>query len=382
APAQQFMEPPLESPSELAADPFVDLPIEASLDPFLDPHTQLPVEQATEPRLESSDKLPAALLVELPLEVPVDLSSELLVELPVELPIDLSAELLVELPVDPFFELHEPVHDAGAEELAQPATPYAEPADPQAFEPSAPEHFEPAPAHDAEPSESHHFEPPEPPGGKREPSFAALLTNHDEHILAIAAPAYELPETAAPTRAAEVKADDIDEPGFVKQVRRRERSGKAMRIAMGLGSVALLITLLGQGVSTFRNQLAARLPQIKPALVSACAMLDCRVELPAQIEAIAIEQGELQSLSESSFSYASVLHNQSGTAQAWPDIELILNDAADKPVLRRVITPREYLPPTTDVAKGFATHSEQAVKLYFELAQLKASGYHIAVFYP
>jgi hypothetical protein len=33
-------------------------------------------------------------------------------------------------------------------------------------------------------------------------------------------------------------------------------------------------------------------------------------------------------------------------------------------------------------ARGFGPRSEQAVKLSFELNQVKASGYHIAIFYP
>lgn len=177
-------------------------------------------------------------------------------------------------------------------------------------------------------------------------------------------------------------APQPDEPAFVKQSRRRQRIGKLLRIVMAAGSVALLAALLAQGVTTFRNQLAAQVPQLKPALVSICGVLGCRVELPAQLDMVSIEQGELQTLSERTFSYATMLHNQSGSAQAWPSIELVLNDAADKAVLRRVIAPREYLPPTVDLGKGFAPRSEQAVKLYFELAQLKASGYHIAVFYP
>ena len=57
-------------------------------------------------------------------------------------------------------------------------------------------------------------------------------------------------------------------------------------------------------------------------------------------------------------------------------------DSADKPVLRRVFAPRDYLPPGADFTSGFLPRSEQPVKLYFELSRVKASGYHIAVFYP
>lgn len=192
---------------------------------------------------------------------------------------------------------------------------------------------------------------------------------HDAESAASAA----LPDTSAPA---------IEEPGFVKQGRRRERIGKAMRILMGFGSVLLLIALPIQIVSTFRNQLAAQLPQLKPTLEAACAVIGCVVELPAQIDMLTIEQGELQAIAENTFSYATVLHNQGTTAQAWPSIELILNDAKDKPVLRRVIAPADYLPAPAELKKGFAPRSELAIKLYFELNQLKASGYHIAVFYP
>ncbi|MGK5007948.1 DUF3426 domain-containing protein [Janthinobacterium sp. MDB2-8] len=173
-----------------------------------------------------------------------------------------------------------------------------------------------------------------------------------------------------------------DEPAFVTQGRRREQNGKALRVAMAIGSAALLLLLLLQVMTTFRNPLAAQFPQWKPTLVALCKLSGCQVDLPAQIEALAIEQGELQTLKEQTFSYVSLLRNQSRSVQAWPSIELILNDANDKPLLRRVIAPRDYLPANIDVSKGFAPRSEQTIKLYFALDQLTASGYHIAIFYP
>jgi predicted Zn finger-like uncharacterized protein len=176
--------------------------------------------------------------------------------------------------------------------------------------------------------------------------------------------------------------DEQEEPGFVKRDRRRQRLDKLATIAMSVGSVLLVGALVGQAGTTFRNQLAANVPQLKPALQALCTVLGCKVELPAQIDYVTIEQGELQTLSENTFSFTTLLRNQATTAQAWPDIELILDDASDKAVLRRVFTPRDYLGLEAELGKGFAPHSEQSVKLYFELRQLKASGYHIAVFYP
>jgi len=67
--------------------------------------------------------------------------------------------------------------------------------------------------------------------------------------------------------------------------------------------------------------------------------------------------------------------------QAWPSLELTLHDANDKPLVRRVFSPRDYLSAGT-AAGGFAGRTEQPVKLSFQLADLKPSGYHIAIFYP
>jgi predicted Zn finger-like uncharacterized protein len=173
-----------------------------------------------------------------------------------------------------------------------------------------------------------------------------------------------------------------EEPGFVKRDRQRQKYGKAATIFMSLGSVLLVAALLAQAVTTFRNSIAATVPALKPALTAACQTLGCKIELPTHIDDLTIEQGELQTLSDTAFSFTTLLRNQSATAQAWPSIELVLDDDKDKPVLRRVFTPRDYLHADVALEHGFAPHTEQAVKLYFELHDLKASGYHIAVFYP
>jgi predicted Zn finger-like uncharacterized protein len=215
-------------------------------------------------------------------------------------------------------------------------------------------------------------------------SSAGLAEAQAARVHTLSAPAIEdaAVEDAAADHADAGAGDGADEPGFVKRDRRRQKFGKAATIAMSLGSVLLVAALIGQGLTTFRNQIAAALPPLKPGLLAACNALGCKIELPAQIDDLTIEQGELQTLSETTFSFTTLLRNQSATAQAWPHIELVLDDASDKAVLRRVFTPRDYLGADVALDKGFAPHTEQSVKLYFELNQLKASGYHIAVFYP
>jgi hypothetical protein len=180
--------------------------------------------------------------------------------------------------------------------------------------------------------------------------------------------------------APKLRVPEIDEPEFVKRGRQRELSGKRRLILMSAGSVVLLLALATQAAVTFRNDLAARMPGTRPALAAMCSLLHCRVELPARIDNLTIETGELQTLGPDTYVLATLLHNQGSAMQAWPDIELALTDATDKPLVRRVFAPADYLPKGA-AAAGFAAHGEQAVKLYFQLDQLKPSGYHIAVFY-
>jgi hypothetical protein len=177
---------------------------------------------------------------------------------------------------------------------------------------------------------------------------------------------------------------EYEEPSFVKQGRRRQRIGRSLRILAGVGSLLLLIGLLAQGAYVFRNQLAARFPQAKPLLVQACSVLGCQVGLPAQIESVSLESSELQALApeKNIFALTTLVRNHGSIVQAWPNIELTLNDANEKPLARRVFTPRDYLASFQDVNKGLAPKSEQSIKLFLELSQLKASGFRVYLFYP
>ncbi len=179
-----------------------------------------------------------------------------------------------------------------------------------------------------------------------------------------------------------LRVPEPDEPEFVRRGRQRERSGKAMRIAMIAGSLLLLLLAAAQAVRSFHNPLAARYPGLKPALVSLCGVLGCRIELPAQIEQLVIDTGELTTLGGNAYTFSTQLRNQGDATQAWPSIELTLSDVEDKPLVRRVFGPRDYLPAGPLLAAGFAGHAEQSIKLHFRVEEPAPSGYHIAVFYP
>lgn len=189
----------------------------------------------------------------------------------------------------------------------------------------------------------------------------------------------------ARTKKREVRKDSDaeDEPGFVRRGRRQQRMGRRLRILLGISCFILLIAALLQGSYLFRNQIAGLFPQAKPFLTQVCDALGCRIDLPAQIATVSIESSELQTLAENknTFVLTTLLRNYSDSLQQWPHIELTLNDANEKPLLRRVFKPADYLS-EAEVRAGFAASSEHSAKLSFELEQIKASGYRVYLFYP
>ena len=178
--------------------------------------------------------------------------------------------------------------------------------------------------------------------------------------------------------------DDADAPAFVQKAERRERLRRIGRIVMSVGAVLLSIVLLLQATYAWRNTIAAWLPATRPLLSSICGALHCSVGLPTNIDQLSLESSELQLVppNQNIYTLTVLLRNRGYSAQAWPYMELTLNDGDEKAITRRVFTPREYLGSAQLLDDGLPGEGEQQVKLTFELAQPAASGYRIYLFYP
>jgi hypothetical protein len=182
----------------------------------------------------------------------------------------------------------------------------------------------------------------------------------------------------------QAEAATEDKPEFVLQAERAQKRKKMLTIVYALLSLILLPALLAQVVYLNRNSIAAMYPDTKPGLQKACALLACQISLPAKIDQITIEANELisQDSEKNIFQLTLQLQNHSAMPLAWPHVELILNDAKDKTVIRKSFSPKEYLSEAGEEAKGFTPNSDKNIKIYFELPKLKASGYHVGAFYP
>lgn len=159
------------------------------------------------------------------------------------------------------------------------------------------------------------------------------------------------------------------------------------RWAWGIASTLALLLLLLQVIMHFRVELSVLWPQAKPALQDLCIPLDCDIPLPRKADLIDIESSGLNPDKSNSerLELAATLKNRAPFVQAYPHLELTLTDTADHPLLRKVLSPSEYLPKSTDISSGFPANGNVAVNLamiHDNSANAVAAGYRLYLFYP
>lgn len=165
------------------------------------------------------------------------------------------------------------------------------------------------------------------------------------------------------------------EPAAIPAARRR------FTWAWATASLLLLATLLGQAAYFLRDTLAAELPQTRPALEQACALLGCTLELPRQIAQLRIVGSDLQSEATERLRLTLTLGNRSAQAQAWPVLVLTLTDPQGKPLARRSFAPSEYLGDPARIAAGIPPHSEHPLALPLGVRNIKPMGFDLRLTY-
>lgn len=175
-----------------------------------------------------------------------------------------------------------------------------------------------------------------------------------------------------------------DRPGFMRDAAPEKlRRSRVERVVLAVLSLLALLVLAGQAAYAWRDEIAARVPELRPALLAGCAVLRCRVDLPAHVDAVTIESTAVQLASPngSTYTLTALLRNRDPIALRYPNLALTLTDTRDEPILRRVLRPEDYLP-ADRIAGGFAPDSELPVRVTFELADLRFVGYRVDRFYP
>ena len=151
-----------------------------------------------------------------------------------------------------------------------------------------------------------------------------------------------------------------------------------------IAAFPLLLVLLAQAAYFFRIDLAARLPGLKPGLTGYCQLLGCSVPLPQKTSLMRIESSDLEAdpAHINQITLNALLRNRASYPQAFPNLELTLNDTQDKPLARRIFKPKDYLPLLENEKTGLLPNHELGVKLRLDTADLRPTGYRLMLFYP
>jgi predicted Zn finger-like uncharacterized protein len=221
---------------------------------------------------------------------------------------------------------------------------------------------------------------PSPPPAPQPAKPASVPPSRTEELAQVEAVVSQ-PVVATEPPEPEISVSD-DESDFEFGPRARRRS--LVRAALwGVGALVLAVALAAQAVYAYRGELVLLVPESRPWIEAGCARVGCVVPLPRQAELISIESSELAAErgAPGVLTLSAALRNRADFAQALPHLELTLTDAADRPVARRVLAPREYLAAGASLPASFAAGAELPVKLHIDTAGLNASGYRIFLFY-
>lgn len=184
---------------------------------------------------------------------------------------------------------------------------------------------------------------------------------------------------------------------------------RVVRFVAGVLLLALVLVAGAQLVYVYRAQIARTIPSLRPLLEQACVPLRCKVAYARDITKLSITGSALQvqdaapqasdtgavhaasgsapsspgtdDQTQQRFTLRLTLRNQDDRPQEWPTLVLDLKDSAGTLLVRRNLSPEDYL--GADAARQpFAAHGEALVRVPLTLTGLHINGYQLDLFFP
>jgi predicted Zn finger-like uncharacterized protein len=194
------------------------------------------------------------------------------------------------------------------------------------------------------------------------------------------------PEDASPSSAfgepdehlfSDEQASHGGSPGFWQR--------KAVQRALAVLVVLAIVLLVVQIVRHERDGIAARQPNLRPALATLCQYTGCELSALRQIGDIVIEGAAFarEKSGGNDYRLSFTLRNGATVPLAMPAVELSLLDTQERAVVRRVLMPADYGAPAVLPARA-----DRAASLPLTLSATEAAalppiaGYRVEAFYP
>jgi len=212
---------------------------------------------------------------------------------------------------------------------------------------------------------------------------AGLVEEGAEQLVLEPSPQLGLFDPSRRPQATAAAGDDAPLPTFMEE----DDSGPRRTWLWASLAVLAALALGAQAVHRFRAELAAHLPESRAPLDEACRLLGCEVPLPRRPDLMSIDSSELQTDArrEDVIVLNAVIRNRARFPQEYPSLELTLTDESERPVLRRVLAPRDYLDTGRAgalIEQGIAGGSEISLRIFLDSRHSRATGYRLYLFFP
>lgn len=162
------------------------------------------------------------------------------------------------------------------------------------------------------------------------------------------------------------------------------------RMAIVVALLAVLAVL--QALLLSGQAVADAVPVLRPMLHA----IGVAAAAPRQLDQIELEGFELRATDRAdALQLNALLRNRAGGPIAWPWLELTLTDASGVAVIRKALSPADYLQGTRSGTRldapllsaeaaraGIAAHSELPIRLTLRIANNRTTGYTARLFYP
>jgi hypothetical protein len=178
--------------------------------------------------------------------------------------------------------------------------------------------------------------------------------------------------TTAPSPASQVLFDPAAEPAPAwARVSQRKRI---------VACVLLAALFLGQLGYLFRGELAARSQAMKTITRAVCGLVGCSIALPHRPDLVKIEASDVNMIDTSRpglIQLTATLRSYADHDLAYPALDLVLTNATEHALARRIFVPEEYLQTSRDPLVGMPPRGEITVALDLDTGNLNAAGFRL-----
>jgi predicted Zn finger-like uncharacterized protein len=212
----------------------------------------------------------------------------------------------------------------------------------------------------------------------------ALETARAASLAAAPAPAPSTPAAAAPatvtptatsTPAPAARPYD-NEPEPARRLLRQPTAAELWTV----GAAGLVLVLLLQVALAYRSELVARSPAVRSAVTAICEHVGCRVPLPQRPELVRIEASDVHMVDAARpqlIQLTATLRSYASYDLAYPALDLVLTNANEHALARRIFRPDEYLDATRDPEAGLPANAEITIALDLDTGNLNPAGFRL-----